>query len=186
MSVLDWNYWRSMQVLPLWQAVMLSCNEEPGREELEDDELPAYSSGEADRRARIARNALGSGLPFVTQNGAVFLRSLVELAQFVAWANRLELVMPSQLARIDSSVGSGKLDQEDPLLSSNKAKSSCFSWLEQLIKSGLKQKTKSQYFVEAKEKFPGLSKRSFDEMWHKATAGMDAWTKPGRRSKRNS
>lgn len=64
--------------------------------------------------------------------------------------------------------------------SSNRAKSECESWLREISFDGQsKIQSKLLYWKQAKRKFHGLSRRSFDGAWDNAVP--DSWKKSGRR-----
>lgn len=175
MAGIDWNHWQPAQLVELWQAVMLSCDEEPGDEDSIENELPSNASVEAARRARIAGNAVAVQLPVVRQNAAYFLRSTLELADFAAWAIAQNWMLPDPLVEMASPKSGVK--------STSKAEADCEQWLVQLVRDGQKNKSKSGYFTEAKGKFPRLSERGFNKAWDNATAGNEQWRRPGRRRK---
>lgn len=168
----NWEHWQPTQIVYLWQAVMLSCDEEPGDEDSIEDELPSSASAEAARRARTAGNAVAVQLPVVRQNAAYFLRSTVELAQFIAWAIAQGWTLPGPLAQMASPKSGVKI--------TSKAATDCEQWLVGLVQAGAKNKSKGGYFAEAKGLFPGLSRRAFDLIWPKVPP---EWRAPGRRRK---
>jgi hypothetical protein len=72
-----------------------------------------------------------------------------------------------------------------PTSPSAKAEAECWTWLEQLAKDHLDRppKPKSDLWKEAKQRWPGLSKRGFDRGWVKAVRAAAGWARR-RRPKR--
>lgn len=195
---IDWDDWRRMQAVELWQAVMLSCDEDPGDEELDpvDGDLPSSASAEAARRARIAGNAVAVQLPVVRQNAAYFLRSTVELAVFAAWArDQQHWALPCPMEQMaDDELLKQQISKPGPLElmtsakgngpNTVKAENECVAWLADLRKAGPPEKNKNAYLEDAKARYK-ISDRGFERAWRDAASKVpnEEWSKPGRRRK---
>lgn len=83
------------------------------------------------------------------------------------------------------SPGVDAFDEPAVNISSVKAQKECREWLTEKMRGGTPEKSKDQYFSEARERFSGLSKRSFISAWQQAieNVGNAAWAKPGRKPK---
>lgn len=65
------------------------------------------------------------------------------------------------------------------------AELNCNDWLSDLMRENSRpEKPKREYLADAKEKFPGISARSFTRAWGNATTktANNNWKKPGRKS----
>lgn len=61
----------------------------------------------------------------------------------------------------------------------------CKQWLGGQAENGPGVKSKKEYQAEALQKFKGLSRRGFDTAWRMAVGDIPAWTKPGRKPRKN-
>ena len=62
-------------------------------------------------------------------------------------------------------------------LSTVKAKTDCSRWLREEVKKG-KSKSRDDYWLEAKTRFPNLSRRGFTDTWRGTVP--ESWKRPGR------
>ena len=89
----------------------------------------------------------------------------------------------SRIERVEASIGIDSHRTATGLIS---AQNECRGWLEGLMRDGPREKAKPAYWAECRDRFPGLSVRSFEFAWKQAIAntGKVEWSKPGRISKR--
>lgn len=66
-----------------------------------------------------------------------------------------------------------------------KAEKECVRWLEEKMRNGPPEAAKPVYRIDALQRFPGLSQRSFDAAWKNAInlTGNTEWSKAGRKLK---
>lgn len=105
-----WEYWRQIGAIQLWQAILLSCDQDP--EWRTSDErytcrpdviwcaLGSRSNEDVATRLDIATSQLGIDLPIVALNAEKLARSTIELSKFVSWAKGLGWSLPAALGEI--------------------------------------------------------------------------------------
>lgn len=117
----DWKHWLPTQVVELWEAVMLSCDEDPEHlEPEEDDGLPGVAGNEAARRLRVAID--DDELPAIRNSAAPYChRWRVTLAEFAAWAReRQRWKLPGPL--LDAAIEHEKLAAEERRIEEERAR----------------------------------------------------------------
>ena len=88
----------------------------------------------------------------------------------------------SRIEEVEASIGIESDRTASGLISAEKK---CRAWLEGLMRDGRKKKARSKYWTGCRERFPGLSERSFGRAWKQAivNTGKVEWSKAGRISK---
>lgn len=105
-----WDYWKQIGVLKIWQAILLSCNEDPvwrtTQETYTEGDtiiwggLSSKTNGKAVTRLDVAKSRVGVDIPVFSPDPERLGRSTVELVKFVEWANDLGWDMPQKLKEI--------------------------------------------------------------------------------------
>lgn len=174
----DWKKWSNTLSAPLWQAVALSLDMDPGsvREatnHLSNGDPFRNSPQEFKERLKLAVNHLECDNLSTKKREANTADSEVDLRVFAAWATSLEWNLHDQFPR-----------DRSPHVASSGAEARCRKWLaQQMRRDDPKTNKKCGYATMAKEKF-GVEGRPFNRAWDSAVTESERpeFSRGGRKS----
>ena len=191
----DWNTWRHIPKLKLWEAVALSCSIDPQcfGTQLEalplDDPSNVNLPEEFQRRMRIATTNLGESLkPIATapaetldQNEAV---AIVRLADFQTWAASIGLELPREFPQSQTPTTqepSDQLSHERPLGTRERATLlTIIAALAEMVNIDLSKPTKAAEIIEdmTARKGARVAARTIEEHLKRIPDALERRSKP--------